>query len=99
MRRPWPRRFHCQWIEAQAAPSRKPYEVDIERARYYTGVWREMEEGPSCMRAARALEETLRNMRIRIDDDELLVGVKTAKRLPGSSRSRGGSSTRSLSTS
>jgi formate C-acetyltransferase len=35
------------------------------------------------MRTARALEETLRTMTIRIEDDELLVGVKTAKRLAG----------------
>lgn len=60
-----------------------PYEVDIERARCYTQVWKQMEEGPPCMRAARALEETLRRMTIRIDDPELLVGVKTAKHLAG----------------
>jgi pyruvate formate-lyase/glycerol dehydratase family glycyl radical enzyme len=60
-----------------------PYEIDIERARFYTRVWKEMEDAPPCMRAARALEETLRNMTIRIEDDELLVGVKTAKRLAG----------------
>jgi formate C-acetyltransferase len=60
-----------------------PYEVDIERARYYTAVWKQMEDAPPCIRAARALEETLRRMTIRIDDDELLVGVKTAKRLAG----------------
>lgn len=60
-----------------------PYEVDIERARYYTKAWKETEDASPCMRAARALEETLRNMNIRIDDDELLVGVKTAKRLAG----------------
>jgi pyruvate formate-lyase/glycerol dehydratase family glycyl radical enzyme len=60
-----------------------PYEVDIERARYYTQAWKQLEEEPPCMRAARALEETLRRMTIRIDDHELLVGVKTAKRLAG----------------
>ena len=60
-----------------------PYEVDIERARYYTQAWKETEDAPPCLRAARALEETLRRMTIRIEDDELLVGVKTAKRLAG----------------
>jgi pyruvate formate-lyase/glycerol dehydratase family glycyl radical enzyme len=60
-----------------------PYEIDIERARFYTRTWKKMEEAPPCMRAARALEDTLRNMTIRIDDNELLVGVKTAKRLAG----------------
>ena len=60
-----------------------PYEVDIERARFYTKSWKETEGAGPCMRAARALEETLCNMTIRIDEDELIVGVKTAKRLAG----------------
>lgn len=60
-----------------------PYEVDIERARFYTKIWKETENADPCMRAARALEETLRHMTIHIDEDELLVGVKTAKRLAG----------------
>ena len=60
-----------------------PYEIDIERARYYTKVWKEMEGGPPCLRAATALEETLEKMTIRIEDDEILVGVKTGKRLAG----------------
>ncbi len=60
-----------------------PYEIDIERARYYTRIWREMEGAPPCMKTARALEATLRNMGVRIEDDEQLVGVKTAKPLAG----------------
>ncbi len=60
-----------------------PYEIDIERARFYTQVWKEMEGAPPCMKAARALEATLRNMTIRIDSEEQIVGVKTAKRLAG----------------
>jgi formate C-acetyltransferase len=60
-----------------------PYEIDIERAGFYTDVWRRTEGTPSCMRAALAFEETLRKMSININDDELLVGVKTAKRLAG----------------
>ena len=60
-----------------------PYEIDIERARFYTDTWKITEDVLPCMRTARALEETLRNMTIRIEDDELLVGVKTAKRLAG----------------
>ena len=60
-----------------------PYEIDIERARYYTKTWKRMEDAPPCMRAAHALREALRGMNIRIDDDELLVGVKTAKKLAG----------------
>lgn len=55
------------------------YEVDIERPRYYTRVWKQMEKAPPAMRAACALSETLHNLSIRIDDDELLVGSKTFK--------------------
>ncbi len=71
-----------------------PYEIDIERARSYTKAWREAESGEAtapatspelgpCMKAALALRETLRTMSIRIEEDELLVGVKTAKPLAG----------------
>jgi pyruvate formate-lyase/glycerol dehydratase family glycyl radical enzyme len=56
-----------------------PYEADIERARYYTRTWKQTEKVPPAMRAAQALRETLHNMSIRIDDDELLVGAKTFK--------------------
>jgi formate C-acetyltransferase len=38
-----------------------------------------MEDASPCMRSVRALEEVLRKMPIRIDDDELLVGVKSIK--------------------
>jgi pyruvate formate-lyase/glycerol dehydratase family glycyl radical enzyme len=55
------------------------YEVDIERARYYTKTWKQMESAPPAIRAAQALKETFHNMSIRIEDDELLVGVKTSK--------------------
>jgi pyruvate formate-lyase/glycerol dehydratase family glycyl radical enzyme len=56
------------------------WEVDLERARYYTKTWRKMENAPPAMRAAQALKETFQNMTIRIEDDELLVGVKTGKK-------------------
>ncbi len=56
-----------------------PYEADIERARYYTRSYRKTEGQPPCMRAAKGLEETLRYMTINIEDDELLVGAKSAK--------------------
>ncbi len=71
----------AQKLKSQLLAS--PYEIDIERARYYTQVWKAMESSPPCMKAARALETTLRNMTIRIEEDEQLVGVKTAKRLAG----------------
>jgi formate C-acetyltransferase len=60
-----------------------PYEIDIERARYYTAAWKRAEKEGPCMRAALALGETLREMSVGIDEDELLVGAKTAKRLAG----------------
>lgn len=56
-----------------------PYEIDIERARHYTRTWRRTEALSPCLRTARALEETLRNMTIRVEADEQLVGVRTAK--------------------
>jgi formate C-acetyltransferase len=58
-----------------------PYEVDIERPRYFTAGWRKMEGASPCVQAAYALSETLARMTIRIDDDDLLVGVKTSKAL------------------
>ncbi|MBU1943209.1 MAG: hypothetical protein KKE36_06005 [Actinobacteria bacterium] len=60
-----------------------PYEIDIERARSYTSAYRENEGEAPCMRAALALSEALRAQTIRIDDDELLAGVKTARVLAG----------------
>ncbi len=56
-----------------------PYEVDLERARYFTRSYKKTEGQGASMRAARGLEETLRNMTIHIDDDELLVGAESSK--------------------
>lgn len=55
------------------------YEVDIERARFYTQAWKETENDPPAMRAAQGLKKTLQNMSIKIGNDELLVGAKTIK--------------------
>jgi pyruvate formate-lyase/glycerol dehydratase family glycyl radical enzyme len=60
-----------------------PYEGDIERARYYTRAYKRTEGDPPGRRAARGLEETLRHMSIRIDDDSRLVGVKASKKIAG----------------
>ena len=59
------------------------YEGDIERARYYTRAYRQSEGEPPCMRAAKGLAETLAHMTIRIDEDEQMVGAKTAKTVSG----------------
>ena len=56
-----------------------PFECDLERARCYTRIWKSMEDSPPCMRKAKALEEFLHKIPIRIDEDEVLVGVKSSK--------------------
>jgi pyruvate formate-lyase/glycerol dehydratase family glycyl radical enzyme len=60
-----------------------PYEADIERARYYTRSYKQTEGESPCLRAAKGLEETLRHMSIRIEEDERLVGAKTFKKIAG----------------
>ncbi|MFX1373046.1 MAG: pyruvate formate lyase family protein [Promethearchaeota archaeon] len=56
-----------------------PRELDIERARCYTRIYKQMEDAPPCIKNVKALEEFLRCLPIRIEDDELLVGVKSSK--------------------
>lgn len=60
-----------------------PYEVCIERALLYTRSYRETEGQPPATRAAQALAKTLAEMTIYIDEDELIVGNRTSKRLAG----------------
>jgi pyruvate-formate lyase len=60
-----------------------PYEANIERARYYTRSHKQTEGESPCLRAAKGLEETLRHMSIRIEEDERLVGAKTFKKIAG----------------
>ena len=60
-----------------------PYEVCIERALLYTRSYRETEGQPPATRAAQALARTLAEMMIYIDEDELIVGNRTSKRLAG----------------
>jgi len=55
------------------------FKLDIERAKYYTRVYKQTEGQPPCLRAAKGLEETLRNMTIWIEEEELIVGSKSAK--------------------
>lgn len=62
---------------------KSPYEGDIERARLVTRSYKETEGMPPCLRAAKALEETLRHVSIRIGPDERLVGAKTIKTVAG----------------
>lgn len=58
-------------------------QTDIERARYYTRMYKRTEGQPPCMRAALGLEETLRNTTIRIEEGERIVGSKSAKEWGG----------------
>ncbi len=48
--------------------------VCIERARFYTEVYKENEAMPVYLKRAKALERTLENMSIYILDGELIVG-------------------------
>ncbi len=57
-----------------------PYNLDIERARSYTRAWKRTEGAGPCQRAAAGLAEALCHQTIRIEEDELLVGVKSNKR-------------------
>ena len=57
----------------------QPFEYDLERARCYTRIWKQMENSHPYMKKAKALEEFLHCLSIRVDDAELLVGVKSSK--------------------
>jgi len=57
-----------------------PWELDIDRMKYFTESYKKTEGELPAIRAAKGLEETLSRMTIRIDDDELIVGAKSSKR-------------------
>ena len=59
--------------------STKP-SVCTERARFYTHAYKENEDKPVIIRRAIALEKTLKEMTIFIDDGELIVGNQSSKR-------------------
>ena len=61
---------------------RKP-ELCVERAVIFTRSYRETEGQPEIIRRAKALEKLLNEMTIRIEEDELLVGNATSKRVAG----------------
>ena len=56
-----------------------PYEICIERARFYTESYKETEGLHPSIRAARALEKTLERMTIYILDQEQIVGNRSSK--------------------
>ena len=55
------------------------FKLDIERAKYYTRAYKQTEGQPPCLRTAKGLEETLRNMTIGIEKEEQIVGSKSGK--------------------
>jgi pyruvate formate-lyase/glycerol dehydratase family glycyl radical enzyme len=61
---------------------RKP-ELCVERAVIFTRSYQETEGQPEIIRRAKALEKLLCEMTIRIEEDELLVGNATSKRVAG----------------
>ncbi|MBD3254524.1 MAG: hypothetical protein GF383_05495 [Candidatus Lokiarchaeota archaeon] len=58
-----------------------PYELCVERLRYYTQAYRKYQEESEIIKRAKAFEHTINNMTIFIRDDELLVGNETSKSL------------------
>jgi formate C-acetyltransferase len=63
--------------------ARRTPELCIERAVLFTESYQETEGQPEAIRRAKSLEKLLREMTIRIEDDELLVGGATSKRVAG----------------
>ena len=53
--------------------------ICIERAKYYTKVYREFETSPVILKRAFALEKTLKEMTIFINEGELIVGNQSSK--------------------
>jgi pyruvate formate-lyase/glycerol dehydratase family glycyl radical enzyme len=57
------------------------YELCIERMRFFTEIYKKYPNDPEIIKRAKAVAHTLRNMRIFIREDELLVGNETSKNL------------------
>ncbi|MHA1785934.1 MAG: glycyl radical protein [Candidatus Helarchaeota archaeon] len=58
-----------------------PYEICIERARYFTEAYKKHENEPEILKRAKAVALTLRKIKIFIREDEMLVGNETSKNL------------------
>lgn len=65
------------WLREKVL-STKP-SVCTERAKFYTEVYRENEDQPVIIKRALALEKTLKEMSIFIDDGELIVGNQSSQ--------------------
>ena len=55
----------------------------IERARYLTESYKSTESEPAAIRRAKALANILAKMTVRIEDNDLIVGAATSKRVAG----------------
>jgi pyruvate formate-lyase/glycerol dehydratase family glycyl radical enzyme len=58
-----------------------PYEICIERARFYTDSYRRTEGEHPALRAARAFACTLGSMTVTLQEDELIAGNRSSKLL------------------
>jgi len=58
-----------------------PYEICIERARYYTQSYRQTEGQHPALRAAQAFDHALRHMTLGILEEERILGNRTSKLL------------------
>jgi len=56
-----------------------PYEICVERARWYTASYRQTEGRHPALRAAKAFAHTLANMTVYILDEEQIVGNRSSK--------------------
>ncbi|MFW9827112.1 MAG: pyruvate formate lyase family protein [Candidatus Thorarchaeota archaeon] len=57
------------------------YEFCIERMKFFTEIYKKYPDDPEIIRRAKAVAHTLKNMKIFIRNDELLVGNETSKNL------------------
>ena len=57
------------------------YELCIERAEFFTEIYKNNENLPEIIKKAKAIAHTLKSMTIFIRDDEMLVGHETSKNL------------------
>lgn len=57
-----------------------PWETCLERARFFTQVYRENEDQSMVLRQAKGLDRTLRQMTILLDEDDRVVGNRMSKK-------------------
>ncbi len=66
-----------QWYKDQVLTA--PYEICIERARYYTESFKLTEGQHPALRAAKAFRHTLKNMTLSLIDGEQIIGNRSSK--------------------